>query len=129
MSVTTDSRTALAEAVAAVAESESETALVEGEIALDPIEDARLIALIEEGIRLKREEGRVKRQREKINAQVKAAVHEKGHTILTVADEPVVELLTGVPSSKVDHDLLQRLAPVAYAKALTVTEGERLTYK
>lgn len=126
MTVITDPRTALAQAIAAVADAET---LVKEEYDLHPIEDAKLIALIEEGIRLKREEGRLKRERAKINEQVKAGLKATGRTILTVADEPVVELLTDVPSSTLDHELLKRLAPVAYEKALTVKYGERLLYK
>ena len=128
MTITQDARKALAESIADVAE--NEIVLVTEEYALDPIEDAELIALIAEGNRLKREEGRVKRQREKINAKVKEGLKAKHHTILTVSDEPVVELLTGAKKTEWDYDRLERLAPVAVAKCRTVTyEGETLLYK
>lgn len=126
MTVTTDPRVALAEAIAKVAD---EPTLVAEEYALHPIFDAMLIAQIEEGNRLKREEGRLKRQREKINAAVKAGLKATGHTILVADGEPVAELLVDVPTTSIDHELLKRLAPVAYAKATEVKHGERLLYK
>ena len=126
MTVTTDPRVALAEAIATLADSET---LVVEEYNLDPIADAVLIAQIEEGNRLKREEGRIKRQREKINAAVKDGLKATGHTILVAGGEPVAELLQNVPTTVVDHELLKRLAPVAYEKATTVKHGERLLYK
>lgn len=126
--ITQDARKALAEAIAKVADDEK--VLVTEEYALDPINDASLIALIAEGKRLKREAGRVKRLRDKINAQVREGLEATNHTILVIDDEPAVELLTGVQESDIDWDLLERLAPVALSKARTITHtGTRLTYK
>lgn len=128
MATKTDARTDLANKIAEVAD--AETTLVVDEYALDPIEDAVLIAQIAEGNRLKREAGRIKRERAKINAKVRAGIEAKGHTILTVSGEPVTELLTGVQRTTWDYDLLERLAPVAVAKSRTVThDGETLLFK
>lgn len=126
MTVTTDPRVALAEAIAEIVDA---SFLIAEEYVLDPTADAVLIAQIEEGNRLKREEGRLKRQREKINAAVKAGLKATGHTILVADGEPVAELLVDVPTTSIDHELLKRLAPVAYAKATEVKHGERLLYK
>lgn len=127
MTTKTDARTELADKIAELADTPE---LVVDEFALDPIADALLIAQITEGNLLKKEAGRIKRKRDKINAAVREGLKSKGHTILTVNDEPVVELTINVKKTTTDWEMLARLAPVAFAKSTTTTfDGETLNYK
>jgi len=128
---TTDARTALAEAIAQVAEAETVIAdLSDEDLDLDPIEDAVLIAKIRQAQAWTKEAGALKRKREKAAREIKAAIHEKGHKVLCIDGLPAAALTTGVQKTDWDYDLLERLAPVAVAKSRTITHtGEQLNFK
>lgn len=117
MTVTVDSRKALAEAIATVADR-----------GLDKIEDAKILALVTEAHRLKRAERDLKVQREAVNSQIKDYMKSRGLDRLSADDESLVELQT-FERTDLDRSLLARLAPKALAKATKVTAVERLLIK
>ena len=128
MTVITNPRVALAEAVADLVD--NAPVLVDDQIDLDPVADAMLIAQIELGNRLKREQAQIERERKTLAEQIKNGIRAKGHAVVAVNGEQIAHLQTGVQQTVFDKALMQRLAPVAFDKATTVThDGERLLFK